>query len=270
MAVKSLRALRSRLSFRLALSAAAIALTIGGVLTGVQIYVDMQSERARINDLGAKLLRPLEASLERAAFRLDEAAALDLLTGLLQERAVVRAVIEDDFGDVLVELTQSQDRSALQNLGRVFGSAPIVTERPLVMDELEMRVGKVALHVDPIVASTEFSKRTALVLAAGLLKSFLLSLVLSLYFMRSTSSRIERLSRNYAPAVPAPEGEDADEIDTLEAVLKQWDQEKTGLIAALDLSVERAKLATSAARLGIWDLDLATGTMNWDDTMHAL
>ena len=33
---------------------------------------------------------------------------------------------------------------------------------------------------------------------------------------------------------------------------------------------ERLRLATGAARIGVWDLDLASGAFRWDDTMHDL
>lgn len=33
---------------------------------------------------------------------------------------------------------------------------------------------------------------------------------------------------------------------------------------------ERLQLATSSARIGVWEIDLGTGQMNWDDTMYQL
>ncbi|WP_375257230.1 putative bifunctional diguanylate cyclase/phosphodiesterase [Citreimonas sp.] len=258
---------RGRLSLKLALAAAGIALAIGSALTALQIYADMRVERARIDTLGAKLIQPLQDSLTRSAFRLDRIAAHDLLTAIVQEPAVIGASVIDDFGDTLVAVSQPADRWALQNLGRVFGSTPVSTEIPLVVDELDMPVGRVTVQVDPIVAAADFSKRTAIVLAAGLLKSLLLSLVLSWYFMRTTMRRIERLSRIYAPAGTMSDAAPRDEIDALATALRQREAEKTGLIEALDLSVERVKLATSAASLGIWDMDIVSGRNAWDDAM---
>ncbi|ARE38374.1 diguanylate cyclase/phosphodiesterase (GGDEF & EAL domains) with PAS/PAC sensor(s) [Rhodovulum sp. P5] len=37
-----------------------------------------------------------------------------------------------------------------------------------------------------------------------------------------------------------------------------------------DTLEERLQLATRAAEIGVWDLDLATGYLNWNDTMHLL
>jgi PAS domain S-box-containing protein len=36
----------------------------------------------------------------------------------------------------------------------------------------------------------------------------------------------------------------------------------------LELSRERLSLATAAAKFGVWDIDLSTGTLVWDDMMH--
>jgi diguanylate cyclase (GGDEF)-like protein/PAS domain S-box-containing protein len=49
-----------------------------------------------------------------------------------------------------------------------------------------------------------------------------------------------------------------------QAALRQRDAEQLRLLE------ERLRLATEAARIGVWDLDLETGRNTWDATMHAL
>jgi len=49
-----------------------------------------------------------------------------------------------------------------------------------------------------------------------------------------------------------------------------FDQQIAEVAEALRQNEERLQLATEASRIGVWDYDLATGKLVWDDAMYAL
>lgn len=265
------RHLRNRLFIKQAIASVAIAFTIGSVLAALQIYYDMLAEKERIEALGDSRLAPALDTLTLAAFRLDQSVASDVANGLLLEEAVTRVTVRDDFGDVLTEVSQTREHTPLLVFGFLFGREPIITRKNLTMEAENLRVGSVELAVDPLIASRDFSRRTVTVLVVGVVKSLLLSLALMAYFYRTATHRINQLNERYNAAFNTrDDAEDHDEIDNLSVSLDAWAEEKTMLVTRLDKMAKRVKLAASVGDIGIWELDLETDGLRWDDTMHAI
>jgi len=262
---------RNRLFVKQAIASVAVAFAIGGVLAVTQIYFDMRAERERIYSLGAKRLEPAIDTLTLAAFRLDEKVALDLVRGLLKDEAVVRVTVRDDFGDTLAEVTQTPPHTPLLIFGSLFGNNPILTTRNLKMEFEDLKVGTVILAVDPVVASRNFSHRTFNVLIAEIIKSLLMALALMAYFYHTGTRRINELNARYNVALETWHGHGrGDEIDNLSDSLDSWAKEKTDLVAQLDDMAKRVKLAASVANIGIWEHNIDTDVLHWDETMHEI
>ncbi len=51
---------------------------------------------------------------------------------------------------------------------------------------------------------------------------------------------------------------------------REFDRQTEAAAHALEESAERLKLATEAANVGVWDYDLITGRLTWDDSMFAI
>ena len=51
---------------------------------------------------------------------------------------------------------------------------------------------------------------------------------------------------------------------------REFDRQTEAAAHALEESAERLKLATQAANVGVWDYDLITGRLTWDDSMFAI
>lgn len=254
-----------------AVASVSIAFTIGSVLAALQIYDDMLAEKERIGALGAHSLEPALDTLALAAFRLDKEVALDVANGLLVEEAITRITVRDDFGQVLTEVSQTLEHTPVLMFGTLFGREPIITERTLKVKDTDFNVGLVELGVDPLIASRDFSHRTVNVLIAGIVKSLLLSLALMAYFHRTATRRINDLNKRYNTAFTEQvRSTERDEIDNLSDTLEAWADENTNLVKRLDSMAKRVTLAASVGKIGIWELDIETDELRWDDTMHAI
>jgi diguanylate cyclase (GGDEF)-like protein len=269
--IAPLRHLRNRLFIKQAIASVAIAFVIGSVLAALQIYYDMLAEKERIESLGANRLEPALDTLTLAAFRLDESVASDVANGLLLAEAVTRITVRDDFGDVLTEVSKPRKQTPLLGFGFLFGREPIITRKNLTMEPQNRQVGTVELAVDPLIASRDFSRRTGTVLIGGVVKSLLLSLALMVYFYRTATQRINQLNERYNATFNTRDAsKDHDEINNLSASLEAWAEEKTLLVTRLDRMAKRVKLAASVGDIGIWEFDVETDDLRWDDTMHAI
>ena len=90
--------LKNRLSFKQARLAVLIAISLGLLFGAVQIAFDFKNEQTRIDTSILQFLSTVRQSASQAAYGLEETLAKRVLSGLFQNKSIVRAEISLDLG----------------------------------------------------------------------------------------------------------------------------------------------------------------------------
>jgi hypothetical protein len=168
--------LQRRLSFKYARAAVLIALVLGALLAALQVYLDIQQERGRVEQLGPAIIEAVRAPTARAAYRLDPIVSKEIVEGLLHNIGVVEAAIIDDFGDELASARRDPVTEGSQWLSVLIGDR--VIESSTELHERSTLVGRLVVMVYPLEASSGLTVRVLGIAIAGLGKSLLLSVIL--------------------------------------------------------------------------------------------
>ncbi|MEO4048953.1 response regulator [Pseudomonas sp. CAU 1711] len=222
--------LTHRLSFKQASLTVLVAFILGTLLSLIQVSLDYANEDASIDREIHSLLEISHNPAARISYNIDAELAQELVLGLLQSPAVMRAEIIDNSGLVLA----SVGRPPARNRYRIFSDF-LFGERRQFEDQLFVShapnesLGVLRLEVDTFAFGNDFLRRALLTLVTGFARSLLLSLILLVLFyamltkplvgiIHALSDRDPR--RDFAP-LPCPAGHDLDEIGTLVSVTNQ-------------------------------------------------
>lgn len=212
--------LSQRLSFKQASLTVLLALTLGGAFGLTRAVLDYASERDGINRKAQALLTVTTAAADHALREQDARLADQLVHGLLQAPAVLRAELRAADGTPLAiasrHPTESGWRRRLSD--RLFGA-----ELHLTLPLADGR-GSQHLLLDTWPHGQRFLRRAGLGLAGGLTSSLLLSLALlglsHLLLTRPLGSLVAALGsrdaqRSARTPLPCPAGHRHDEIGAL-------------------------------------------------------
>lgn len=222
--------LTHRLSFKQASLTVLVAFILGTLLSLIQVGLDYANEDASIDREIRSLLEISHNPAARISYNIDAELAQELVLGLLQSPALMRAEIIDNSGLVLA----SVGRPPTQNRYRIFSDF-LFGERRQFEDQLfvshapDEPLGVLRLEVDTFAFGNDFLRRAMLTLLTGFARSLLLSLILLVLFyamltkplvgiIHALSDRDPR--RDFTP-LPCPPGHELDEIGTLVSVTNQ-------------------------------------------------
>ncbi|WP_036553194.1 sensor histidine kinase [Nisaea denitrificans] len=234
---------RRRLSVRQAQIAVFIALAIGAVFAIMQILLDARDERKDLSVHAKSILDYAGQPAARAAYRLDDIGAQELVASLLSDPALVKAEILDETGLTLARAFRSPTKppSILEQL--LLGSDAELFARDLRNEQANIDVGTLIIELDPVAAAPGFQQRTWNALVSGLLKSTLLAFLLTMIFQLIITKRVTRLAESFARAARHQPGTVArgDELDMLENRVLQ----STNALAKAVIEAEAANKAKS-------------------------
>lgn len=212
--VPATRPVRRRLAVRATLLILVFGGMIGAVVAWFSATLIEQAERDRLNGALVELISTVERAASVAAFARDAQLATEVVAGLLNNRSVARAVIEDN--GVVLAAAGGLDASS-------DGPPPLVLAHQLFspFDETEI-IGQ--LRIAPAVEiiardAASYSRFMALILAIEVvLITFGVSWVVTLGItrpIRTLSDDLHRLDAAGGAHVAAPLGHDHDEIGRL-------------------------------------------------------
>jgi signal transduction histidine kinase len=219
---------RKRLSVRQTQIAVAIALLIGMLFAGTQIAFDASRQRENLTTHAQSVLDYANLPAARAAYRIDRVSTQELTDSLLNDPAIVRAEITDDFSERLAVSIRDTEPVRSRVAGYLLGSEDVRFERDLYVNDGSTYVGKILIDLDPVAAAPGFAERFYGAILSGLLKSTLLSIMLLLIFHSMVTKRVNRLasSVSVSPDMARMEAS-ADELDHLEARFRNWTDQLT-------------------------------------------
>lgn len=220
-----------RLSFKQASLTVLVAFMLGTLLSLLQVSIDYTNEDASIDREIHALLQISRTPATRIAYNIDAELAHELVLGLLNSPAIVRAEILDNSGASLASVNRPRQESRYRLVSDFLFGSERQFDLPLYTDHAPREaLGQLRLEVDTFAFGSHFLGRALLTMTTGFVRSLLLSLILLVlfYFMltKPLISVIRAISER-DPSAPGrqklqcPPGHEQDEIGVLVEVTNQ-------------------------------------------------
>lgn len=214
-----------RLSFKQASLTVLVAFILGTLLSLLQVSIDYANQEASIDREIHTLLEISRTPATRITYNIDAELAHELVLGLLNSPAIIRAEILDNSGASLASVSRPRQDSRYRPISDfLFGSERQFSLPLLTNHSPQEALGELHLEVDTFAFGSHFLGRALLTMAAGFVRSLLLSLILLVlfYFMltKPLSSVIRAISERDS-SIPGqanlscPPGHERDEIGVL-------------------------------------------------------
>ncbi len=226
------RTARHRLSARQVKVTVIAALVLGFVSSLFQLVLDIRNEVTQRETTVAQVMDMLNDAASQAAYALDEQLAARVVSGMLLYQPVWRAEIYDNYGRrmAMQEREQGRVEDAMETslVTRILVFILPETEetliRPLYGPRDRDLVGEMRVHVDGTLLARSVINRTGVVIATGLVRNFVLALILAVLFyftltrpLLNLVAQIDRADprRPKETAIKAPRGHEHDEFGLL-------------------------------------------------------
>lgn len=170
-----------------------------GVLSGVvQLAYDLRADVEARDAAVDQLIDVMSQSAAEAAFALDSQQADSVVKAMVMYKYVQHAEIRDNYGTLLAAQTLREPLSGDSRLFEKFLPDNHTLRRPLFGGVSQELVGEVQIEMDqPYLAST-LRARAVVVFGSGVVRNFLLALLLALVFYVVLTRPLIRLERGLA------------------------------------------------------------------------
>ena len=226
------RSARHQLSARQVKVTVIAALVLGFVSSLFQLVLDIRNEVTQREATVAQVMDMLNDAASQAAYALDEQLAARVVSGLLLYQPVWRAEIYDNYGRrmALQEREQSGAEAPMDTslvtriLVVVLPETEEILVRPLYGPRERDLVGEMRVHVDGTLLARSVINRTGVVIVTGLIRNFVLALILAVLFYFTLTRPLLNLvaqidgadpRRPKETALTAPKGHELDEFGLL-------------------------------------------------------
>ncbi len=248
------------------------------VLTTFALYF-YQVERAQRWEQLHKTLsdsaEELAAAVALPAWNFDETQIVTIMKSGLSNRDLYASAVAPVASTRPFILTRNE-QAQLVPAERLPADPELLSEqRPIVA--AGQNIGTITVYASPALLIEQLRQR--LYTIAGLIFVLDVTLVASLYLLLwqlilKPLTNIER----YAASVKAGQNPGASpprdwyfgELKTLNASIREMVRLMESRYVAMHASEERLQIASSAAAIGIWDWNIVTGQMVWDEQMYRL
>lgn len=180
------------LAYKQAKSSVAIAITLGMVLGGIQIYLDYFTVKNDLHNTVNQVLKTISKPVAAAIVEKDQNLSEDLIRGLFEYEPIYKAQIYDETGkSILFEKKNLQQAEFRWLSDLVFGiseeSETILTvlSKPDPFDPpLILNVGTLKVSSDTYLLGFNFLKRVGHTITLGIVHNSLLLFLLTFLFQR--------------------------------------------------------------------------------------
>jgi len=184
------------ISSKLAKLSVGIALTLGLILSLIQITIDFVQQEQALDSIVDQIFLVASAPASQAVFNLDKKFAQDLTDGLLEYAFIVEAEILDENGNRLAssQVTGKHDRQLGQILNWITPHFSTYT-RPLswAASSEYSDQGMLIIKIDQYIALEDYFNRSLFVVIAGVVRNLLLALILVWLFRRLLGRPLQQL-----------------------------------------------------------------------------
>ena len=213
-----------RLSYKQTCLTVLVAFVLGLTLSLTQVAMDYASEDAIIDREVQSLLKVSHNPAARIAYNIDAELAQELLAGLLQSPAVLRATLTDNTGVELGRAGRALQNSPYREINDfLFGATRQFSDPLTLAGPPDEPLGTLWVEIDTYTFGISFLQRSLLTLITGFVRSLLLSAILLVLFYYTLTRPLASLSRalnqrqqwDSAEPLPYPTGHKHDEIGAL-------------------------------------------------------
>ena len=212
--------LRHSLSYQQARNAVIAAFLIGLVLSTAQISFDYFSLQNEVRSEVSNIITTANRAAFHAAYNLDEIGAEQITRGLVSNRPIIEATVSDNFDNVLGSARTEHNEDISLIARWLFGQTRII-ETPLrEAPDIDVEIGRLEVQVDPAITGQTFIQRSVIVLISGIVRNFILALVLIAVFYYTftrailfASNRLQSGKTN--ERIPLPDSHKKDELGVL-------------------------------------------------------
>ncbi|MCK5276386.1 MAG: PAS domain S-box protein [Alphaproteobacteria bacterium] len=173
---------RHRITFKLALAAALVALLLGFALGAVKASLDFARETDSLKVVVMRTLAVAKPTAARAVVVIDTNLAREVIDGLLEYDFVNSAKIIDDLGEVMAVVSKTQAGAEKHWLAWLVGSVQRDYSIPLLDDPAYTQQGSLEITIYPVRAFSPFLDRVIHEISLTLVGAFAFAFVLMVAF----------------------------------------------------------------------------------------
>jgi signal transduction histidine kinase/DNA-binding response OmpR family regulator len=248
------------------------------VLTTFALYF-YQVERAQrweqLHKTLANSADELAAAVALPAWNFDETQIVTIMKSGLSNRDLYASAVAPVASSHPFILTRN-DQAQLVTAARPPDDPELLSERRSIIAGGQ-NIGSITVYASPAVLIEQLRQR--LYTIAGMIFVLDVTLVLSLYLLLwqlilKPLTTIERYAANVKagqnPGALPPRDWFFGELKTLYFSIRDMVRLMDSRFVAMQESEERLQIASGAAAIGIWDWDIVSGVMVWDELMYRL
>ncbi|MBV8122554.1 MAG: PAS domain-containing protein, partial [Paucibacter sp.] len=238
-----------------------------------------QAERAQrwqqLHQTLATSADELSAAVALPAWNFDETQIVTIMKSGLSNR--------DLYGSAVVPVASNHPFILTRNEAGQLVSSTTFPDRPELLMERRaivaggQNIGSISVYASPAVLKEQLQQR--LFTIAGMILVLDVTLVASLYLLLwqlilKPVTTIERYAANFKaglnPGALPPRDWFFGELKTLNASIRDMVRLLDSRYVAMHASEERLQIASTAAAIGIWDWNVITDEVVWDEQMYRL
>lgn len=171
------------ISFRLARVGVVLAFLLGLTMSSVQLYLDLKGHEESLENLIKRVIEVTTPPAARAVHTLDDDLSLEVVNGLLAYDFIYEVTISDELGSVLAKGSEPRPITATRWLTDFIAEdSRTYVARLTIPGYGDAVAGTIKFTVDVDVALAPFFERSGLILGAGMLRNFILVLLLFVAF----------------------------------------------------------------------------------------
>ncbi|MRW88700.1 response regulator [Duganella sp. FT80W] len=259
-----------------------VSVTLTAVVTLVLItfalyfyHVERAQRWQQLHKTLADSAEELAAAVALPAWNFDETQIVTIMKSGLSNRDLYASAVAPVASNHPFILTRNE-QAQLVPAERLPSDPELLSEqRPIVAGG--QNIGTITVYASPALLIEQLRQR--LYTIAGLIFVLDVTLVLSVYLLLwqlilKPLTNIERYAASVKagqnPGASPPRDWYSGELKTLNASIREMVRLMESRYVAMHASEERLQIASSAAAIGIWDWNIVTGQMVWDEQMYRL
>lgn len=173
---------RSKLHYKLAKNAVLLALVLGLLISGSQVFYDLINERNRIDQYVTDILKSTRSAAVDAAYELDTFYSQSIVDGLVEYEAIANISIYDDRNNLLAFAGIPTDKLEIDWISNFIIDAQDTYRTTLIKLETAETVGYFSAVVNANVLGNNFLTRAKVVFISGFIRSMILMLIFLILF----------------------------------------------------------------------------------------
>ncbi|WP_461535947.1 putative bifunctional diguanylate cyclase/phosphodiesterase [Spongorhabdus nitratireducens] len=200
---------QTKLSLRLFKVVMLSACFIGIVLSTIQIIFDAYNSGHAIDTEAKQMLSMVRDPATRAAYRIEEEMAVEVLEGLFEIESIQYAAIVHPDQKPLAEMSRPFSKSRYRRISDQIFDRSRIYRTPLTAEEpYPDYFGDIVIHIDTAYYGRNFIRRGIVIMLSGLVRAATMALLLYLIYSLILTRPLNRMIRNLSKIDPEHPGKE--------------------------------------------------------------